>query len=91
MGPSASLLGNREQGGYMLGILITTARGGKTGDFIQTASRSCHKYGYVRALAIIVLHLSYVSVAMQKKSSRASFSDFFARLFPPFHPLTRRC
>lgn len=66
---------------------------GKTGDFIQTASRSVSQIRlYHEALAIIVLHLAYASVATQKKSPRASFSDFFARLFLSlsYHPPRRR-
>lgn len=42
-----SLLGNREQDGYMLGILIATAAGEKLAILSRLRVAPCHKYGYI--------------------------------------------
>lgn len=71
----ASLLRKREQGGYMPGILIT-AGGGKTGDFIQTASRARVANTVIlhEPLPIIVLHPC--RAPSQKKSAASEFLRF---------------
>lgn len=63
----------------MLGILIT-AGGGKTGDFIQTASRT-------DVANTVILHEPLPIIVprpvLAEEIGRASFSDFFVRLSPP--------
>jgi hypothetical protein len=73
---------NREQDGYTLGILITAApQEEKLAILSRLRVARVANTVISRALAVIVVYLSRTGLAPQKKLPRASFSDFFARLF----------
>lgn len=74
-----SLLGNREQDGYMLGILIATAAGEKLAILSRLRVAPCHKYGYITSPChIIVLRLSYASLEPQEEIIASEFLRFLS-------------
>lgn len=83
VGDQVSLLGNREQGGYMLGILIATAAGEKLAILSRLRVASCHKYGYITSPC----HYCSTSFLREARTARRNHRERVSpisspRLFP---------